>query len=196
MWIVELLVVLLFIWFGARLGSIGIGYAGGFGVLVLSLVFGLKPGDIPFDVILIIMGVISAHCRNAGGRRPGLPGASRCTSLEKRPQIHHLPGPGSHLLDDHFCRNWPYRLSRLARYCRGCQKGGDTSIKAACHWNGRVADCHHRFPHIRGGYLLCIRARTIRGRLCQTPAHHHSQYFHCMHAWRNRRQFHGQRTEG
>ncbi len=53
MWIVELLVVLLFIWFGARLGSIGIGYAGGFGVLVLSVVFGLKPGDIPFDVILI-----------------------------------------------------------------------------------------------------------------------------------------------
>jgi anaerobic C4-dicarboxylate transporter DcuA len=69
MWIVELLVVLFFIWFGARLGSIGIGYAGGFGVLVLSLVFGLKPGDIPFDVILIIMGVIAAIAamQEAGG---------------------------------------------------------------------------------------------------------------------------------
>ncbi len=60
MWIVELLVVLLFIWLGARMGSIGIGFAGGFGVLVLSLVFGLKPGDIPIDVILIIMSVIAA----------------------------------------------------------------------------------------------------------------------------------------
>jgi len=60
MWIVELLVVLFFIWLGARLGSIGIGLAGGFGVLVLGLVFGLKPGAIPVDVILIIMGVISA----------------------------------------------------------------------------------------------------------------------------------------
>ena len=60
MWIAELLVVLFFIWFGARLGSIGIGYAGGFGVLVLSVGFGLKPGEIPFDVILIIMGVIAA----------------------------------------------------------------------------------------------------------------------------------------
>ncbi len=60
MWIVELLVVLVFIWFGARLGSIGIGFAGGFGVLVLGLVFGLKPGGIATDVILIIMGVISA----------------------------------------------------------------------------------------------------------------------------------------
>jgi anaerobic C4-dicarboxylate transporter DcuA len=69
MWIVELLVVLFFIWFGARLGSIGIGYAGGFGVLVLSALFGLKPGDIPFDVILIIMGVISAIAamQEAGG---------------------------------------------------------------------------------------------------------------------------------
>ncbi|CAG0934854.1 Anaerobic C4-dicarboxylate transporter DcuA [Rhodocyclaceae bacterium] len=59
MWIVELLVVLFFIWLGARLGSIGIGFAGGFGVLVLGL-FGVKPGAIPVDVILIIMGVIAA----------------------------------------------------------------------------------------------------------------------------------------
>jgi len=60
MWILELLVVLFFIWLGARLGSIGIGFAGGFGVLVLGIVFGLKPGSIPVDVILIIMGVIAA----------------------------------------------------------------------------------------------------------------------------------------
>jgi len=60
MWIVELLVVLFFIWLGARLGSIGIGFAGGFGVLVLALVFGIKPGGIPVDVILIIMSVIAA----------------------------------------------------------------------------------------------------------------------------------------
>ena len=60
MWIIELLVVLIFIFLGARLGSIGIGFAGGLGVLVLSLGFGLKPGDIPIDVILIIMSVIAA----------------------------------------------------------------------------------------------------------------------------------------
>ncbi len=60
MWIVELVVVLVFIWAGARLGSIGIGFAGGMGVAVLALVFGLEPGDIPIDVILIIMSVIAA----------------------------------------------------------------------------------------------------------------------------------------
>ena len=69
MWVVELLVVLFFIWLGARMGSIGIGFAGGFGVLVLGFVFGLKPGSIPVDVILIIMGVIAAIAamQEAGG---------------------------------------------------------------------------------------------------------------------------------
>lgn len=57
--IVELVIVLLAIFLGARLGGIGIGYAGGLGVLVLALI-GVKPGNIPFDVISIIMAVIAA----------------------------------------------------------------------------------------------------------------------------------------
>lgn len=56
----EILVVLGAIFIGARFGSIGIGYAGGLGVLVLTLGFGLEPGSIPIDVILIIMSVIAA----------------------------------------------------------------------------------------------------------------------------------------
>ncbi|MDD3344396.1 MAG: anaerobic C4-dicarboxylate transporter [Sulfurospirillaceae bacterium] len=56
----EVIVVLAAIYFGARLGSIGIGYAGGLGVLVLTLGLGLKLGSIPMDVILIIMSVIAA----------------------------------------------------------------------------------------------------------------------------------------
>ncbi|MFJ5318351.1 anaerobic C4-dicarboxylate transporter [Pectobacterium versatile] len=56
----ELLIVLLSIYLGARLGGIGIGFAGGLGVLVLTLGFQIKPGVIPFDVIEIIMAVIAA----------------------------------------------------------------------------------------------------------------------------------------
>lgn len=55
----HLAVVLLFIFLGTRLGGIGIGFLGGLGVVVLSLL-GLKPGAIPFDVISIIMAVIMA----------------------------------------------------------------------------------------------------------------------------------------
>ncbi len=56
---VHLLVVLFFIYLGTRLGGIGIGFAGGLGVVALALM-GLKPGPIPFDVISIIMSVIMA----------------------------------------------------------------------------------------------------------------------------------------
>ncbi len=58
---VQLAVVLLFIYIGARFGSIGIGFAGAAGVLVLTLVFGLptNTSHIPISVILIIMSVIA-----------------------------------------------------------------------------------------------------------------------------------------
>lgn len=59
MWIAELIVVLVAIFIGARMGGIGIGLAGGLGTLVLAL-FGVQPGSIPIDVILIIMTVITA----------------------------------------------------------------------------------------------------------------------------------------
>lgn len=56
----ELIVVFVAIYLGSRLGGIGIGFAGGFGVLILTLGFQVKPGAIPFDVIEIIMAVIAA----------------------------------------------------------------------------------------------------------------------------------------
>lgn len=59
MLIIQLVIVLLAIFLGARLGGTGIGFAGGLGVLVLALI-GVKPGSIPFDVISIIMAVIAA----------------------------------------------------------------------------------------------------------------------------------------
>ncbi|MFO5546868.1 anaerobic C4-dicarboxylate transporter family protein, partial [Klebsiella pneumoniae] len=43
-----------------RIAYLGIGFAGGLGVLVLTLIFQIKPGAIPFDVIEIIMAVIAA----------------------------------------------------------------------------------------------------------------------------------------
>ncbi len=59
---VELAIVLLFIYIGARTGGIGIGLAGGAGVIALSLILGVptKQAFIPVDVILIIMSVITA----------------------------------------------------------------------------------------------------------------------------------------
>ena len=58
--ILQIIVLLGAIFVGVRLGGIGIGYAGGAGVLILGLCLGMKPGNIPWDVILIIASVISA----------------------------------------------------------------------------------------------------------------------------------------
>jgi len=56
---VEFIVVLAAIFLGARLGGIAIGFAGGLGVLVLALL-GVTPGDMPLDVVSIIISVITA----------------------------------------------------------------------------------------------------------------------------------------
>jgi anaerobic C4-dicarboxylate transporter DcuA len=58
--LLEISIVLGAIYLGARMGSMGIGFAGGVGVLILTAGLGLKPGTIPIDVILIIMSVITA----------------------------------------------------------------------------------------------------------------------------------------
>ena len=80
--ILQIVVLLGAIFIGVRLGGIGIGYAGGAGVLVLGLCLGMKPGNIPWDVILIIASVIAAisAMQLAGGL------------------------PDSYLRSDHFCR--------------------------------------------------------------------------------------------
>ena len=60
MLILQIIVLLGAIFVGIRLGGIGIGYAGGIGVIILGLGLGMTPGAIPWDVILIIMSVIAA----------------------------------------------------------------------------------------------------------------------------------------
>ncbi|KKO77707.1 C4-dicarboxylate ABC transporter [Corynebacterium minutissimum] len=68
--VVHILIVLAAIYLGARIGSIGIGMAGGLGVLLLGLTgVPVTREDIPFDVIGIIMTVIAAIAamQRAGG---------------------------------------------------------------------------------------------------------------------------------
>ncbi|TRX34269.1 anaerobic C4-dicarboxylate transporter [Corynebacterium guaraldiae] len=68
--VVHIIIVLAAIYLGARIGSIGIGMAGGLGVLLLGLTgVPLTREDIPFDVIGIIMTVIAAIAamQRAGG---------------------------------------------------------------------------------------------------------------------------------
>ena len=67
--LIQLLIVLALIFIGARVGGIGLGIYGMVGVFILVFIFGLKPGNIPLDVMLIIVSVITATAalQAAGG---------------------------------------------------------------------------------------------------------------------------------
>lgn len=58
--VIQLLIVLALIFIGARTGGIGLGIYGMLGVFILVFVFGLQPGKVPIDVMLIIVSVITA----------------------------------------------------------------------------------------------------------------------------------------
>ena len=66
---IELLIVLLAIFVGARVGGIGLGIFGMIGLGILVFCFGLKSGNPPIDVMLIIVAVITAAAtlQAAGG---------------------------------------------------------------------------------------------------------------------------------
>lgn len=57
--IVELLVVLLALWVGARYGSLALGAISGIGLAILVFCFQLKPGNPPTDVIYIIIAAVT-----------------------------------------------------------------------------------------------------------------------------------------
>ncbi len=92
---IQFAVVLGFVFLGARLGGIGIGFAGGFGVLVMAVVFSVKVvyTQIAIDVILIIMSVITAIAamQVAGGLNYLISLAERL--LRKNPKHITLLGP-------------------------------------------------------------------------------------------------------
>lgn len=67
--IIQLLIVLALIFIGARVGGIGLGIYGMVGVFILVFGFGMRPGQVPVDVMLIIVSVITATAslQAAGG---------------------------------------------------------------------------------------------------------------------------------
>ena len=67
--LLQFAIVLALIFKGARTGGIGLGIYGMVGVFILVFIFGLKPGHLPIDVMLIIVSVITAAAtlQAAGG---------------------------------------------------------------------------------------------------------------------------------
>ncbi|BAP58814.1 anaerobic C4-dicarboxylate transporter family protein [Candidatus Tachikawaea gelatinosa] len=91
--IVELLIVFLSIGLGIKLGGIGIGFSGGLGVFLLTFFCKAHIGSIPFDVIGIIISVISATStlEAAGGTNYLIDISERF--LRKRPKYINFLAP-------------------------------------------------------------------------------------------------------
>ena len=67
--LIQLFIVLALIFICARVGGIGLGIYGMVGVFILVFIFGMHPGKVPIDVMLIIASVITATAalQAAGG---------------------------------------------------------------------------------------------------------------------------------
>ena len=65
----QLAVLLICIFIGARMSGIGLGVMGMIGLLILLFVFGMQPADPPLEVMLIILSVVTAAAalQAAGG---------------------------------------------------------------------------------------------------------------------------------
>ena len=107
--LIQLLIVLALIFIGARVGGIGLGIYGMVGVFILVFLFGLKPGNIPLDVMLIIVSVITATAAlQAAGGLDYLVGLA-ARFLRKHPDHITLPLGYSVL--------WPVQPTHRIRCC-------------------------------------------------------------------------------
>jgi anaerobic C4-dicarboxylate transporter DcuA len=91
--LVQLIILLICIFIGARMSGIGLGVMGMIGLLILLFVFGMQPSDPPLEVMLIILSVVTAAAalQAAGGMDYLVEVAGRI--LRKHPRQITLLGP-------------------------------------------------------------------------------------------------------
>ena len=89
----QLIVVLVAIGIGAKWGGLGLGAAGGLGLFVLVFFFGMKPGNPPVSVLLIMVAVVScASILQGSGGLDYLVGVAE-RILRRNPQHITFMGP-------------------------------------------------------------------------------------------------------
>lgn len=179
MFLVELFIVLLAIWLGARLGGIGIGFAGGMGVLILTLGFGMKPGVIPFDVIEIIMAVIAAIAamQVAGGMDYLVSLAERL--LRRHPRYVTFLAPLVTYMMTLLAGTGHTAFSTLPVIAEVAKEPRRPPFPAFINCGCRLSGRDYRLPHFRCSGVLCHAAGTARGELYHAAGDCHSGH----HGW-------------
>lgn len=91
--VLQLVVILVCLFYGARRGGVALGLLGGIGIVIMTFVFGLSPGKPPVDVMLTIIAVVaaSATLQASGGLEVLLKGAEKV--LRRNPKYVSILAP-------------------------------------------------------------------------------------------------------
>src|SRR3990167_5689248 len=91
--LLQFAVILICLFYGARKGGVALGLLGGIGIVIMTFVFGLKPGKPPVDVMLTIIAVVaaSATLQASGGLEVLLKGAEKM--LRRNPKYVSILAP-------------------------------------------------------------------------------------------------------
>ena len=91
--LLQVAVILVCLFYGARKGGVALGLLGGIGIVIMTFVFGLKPGKPPVDVMLTIIAVVaaSATLQASGGLEVMLLGAEKL--LRRNPKYVSILAP-------------------------------------------------------------------------------------------------------
>lgn len=101
---IQLIIILICLFYGARKGDIALGLLGGIGLVILVFVFHLQPGKPPVDVMLVIIAVVaaSATLQASGGLDVMLQIAEKAAAAQ--PEICFNRRAFRHLHADHSLR--------------------------------------------------------------------------------------------
>lgn len=88
--LIQIIIVLICLFYGAKKGGIALGLLGGIGILMLVFAFHIKPGKPAIDVMLTILAVVvaSATLQASGGLDVMLQIAERI--LRRNPTFNHF----------------------------------------------------------------------------------------------------------
>ncbi len=91
--LLQITIILVCLFYGARKGGVALGLLGGFGLIIMAFAFGLPPGKPPVDVMLTIIAVVaaSATLQASGGLEVMLLGAERL--LRRNPKYISILAP-------------------------------------------------------------------------------------------------------
>ena len=112
---IQLVIVLICLFYGAKKGGIALGMLGGIGLIVLVFGFGIEPGKPAIDVMLTILAVVvtSATLQASGGLDVML-------QIAEKPEICEYSCTLCNLYVNHSLRYRARGLYDVADYLRYC----------------------------------------------------------------------------